>query len=172
MHVGKVRDIKHVVVDKLIVAAHVKCIRSGAGPLWMRGPPPVGNQRRIDFSRIAHPHPDPVPTFQYGIGTNASIRWNMALSGNFIANSPRIEFQAVIAATQIIAHHYAQGQLRMTMTAAILQRHRRAVRAPIKNNRLVHDGAGEGLLARYLAVPRCHVPRVAKKHFSRPWLDL
>ena len=164
VHVGKVRDIEHVVVDELVMAAHVKRIGPSAGPFRMRGPPPVWDQRGIGFCRVAHPDPDPVPARNHRVGADARLRRDALLSGNFDAPPRGFELQAVVAAAQIIADHHAQRQLRVPVAATILQRHRRAIGLPVEHNRRVKKNTSEGLVPRYLAVPCPNVPTVTKEH--------
>jgi hypothetical protein len=115
----------------------------------MIGPPPVRDQRRIGALRRAHPDPQPAVAFDQRIGAHSRLRRHAFLAGDLDALSVRGEKQAVVTAAQAIAFEPAHGERQVPVAAAVFQRHRSAIFAPVEHQRLAEQRARERL-ARHL----------------------
>ena len=96
-------------------------------PLGIIHPVEILDLAGIGFRGVAHPNPDKTIAFDRGIGTYTGIMRNGVLTGDQGAFAMDVEAKAVVGAFDVFADELSLGQLCVTVTAAIFQRHGCAV---------------------------------------------
>ena len=84
VHIGQVREVQHVVANQFVTGLIVQ-IGGLIAPIGVIQSHGVGDQCRVDTSRVAHPYPHPLFALHHRISTHACCRRDGILAGDFDA---------------------------------------------------------------------------------------
>src|SRR6516162_5382255 len=154
--------VDQVIDDQLIVGLHVH-ISWRQRPCGIVEPGQIGDSRCVSARCLAHPDPGHAPFLGYRVAAHGRAGRDSLLPWDFDTATATIEFQAVVAALQMLAHYLAQRKRRGPMTAPVLERHQLSVRQPEKRHRLFQERSSDGLAGEVFR-PANGVPSVSHVH--------
>ena len=106
MDKNDVREIENIVDQKLVVASDIK-FPMNAGPAWFHVLAEVGDQRGIGKRDLTEPDKDEPMDFVRRKTSCPEIAADLGVARNTGAGAVGGEADAVIAALNIVAHHFA-----------------------------------------------------------------
>src|SRR5262249_55711511 len=144
------------------VAFDVEVLALGA-PIRIIEPVEIGDLVGIGKRGIAHPDPQPMVALDHGIALDPRRAWNRVLARHPHAGAGLVVAKAMVMALQGVADKRPQGEGKMAVRAAILERDRRAVFEPIEHDGLAENDAPEWTPSDLVVIGR-DVPVVSEEH--------
>ncbi|MEJ2655314.1 MAG: hypothetical protein P8Z69_08445 [Acidihalobacter sp.] len=159
VHVGLVSEVHEVVDHELVIALEAVERAAFAGPGRIVVPVEVGNKVGVGQRRVARPDPYQAVAFDSREGADAGRGVHRLLRGHVYTAAVAVEFQAVVAAHEIVAVELAHRQRQQAVPAGVLQRDDVAISATIEHQLLVAQGSFADFVLDFV-VPGSGVPGI------------
>src|SRR5207237_4063363 len=118
---------------------------------------------RLGPGRVAHPDPDQVIALDHRVAAHPETLRDVVLPRDLDALAARVELEAVVYATDVVAFAPAVRELGAAMAAAVVERDHAAAVAPVEDDRLLQQRARKQPTVDQLVIPGRDIPAVQQK---------